>query len=342
MATVTTSRAAKVTLPTDEQILITREFDAPRHLVYRAWTTPELVRRWWSGKRGQVTAAEIDLRVGGRWRYAMAAEGGGEVAFHGEYREVVPGERLVYTEVFDGAPGAHALTSVTFTQAAGRTTLAILVQYDNRQDRDAHLDYMGDGLAEALDLLEREARMGIVIYSMGVSLDGYIAGPDGAIDWTAPDEELMRFHNEQTRQLGAHLCGRGLYEDMLPWETAGEERWDQNGREFARIWKALPKVVFSSTLEKVEGNARLATGDVAEELEAVRARSGKDVSVGGAGFSSTLVELNLIDEYRLFVSPVVLGGGTPYFPVLDRRLDLELVETRTFGGRVVYLRYRRG
>jgi uncharacterized protein YndB with AHSA1/START domain/dihydrofolate reductase len=337
---VTTPRAAKVTLPTDTQILITREFDAPRHLVYRAWTTPELVRRWWSGKRGQVTVAEIDLRVGGRWRYVMAADGGGEVAFHGQYREVVPDERLVYTEVFDGAPGAHALTSVTFTEAAGRTTLAILVQYDNRQDRDAHLDYMGDGLAEALDLLEREAHMGIVIFSMGVSLDGYIAGPDGAIDWAAPDEELMRFHNEQTRQLGAHLCGRGLYEDMLPWETAGDMRSDPNELEFAQIWKALPKVVFSSTLEKVEGNASLAKGGIAEELATLR-QSG-DVGVGGAGFASTLVELNLIDEYRLFVSPVVLGGGTRYFPALDRRVDLELVETRTFGGGVVYLRYRRG
>jgi uncharacterized protein YndB with AHSA1/START domain/dihydrofolate reductase len=343
-AAVTTSRAAEVTLPTDEQILIRREFEAPRRLVYRAWTTPELVRRWWSGKRGQVTVAEIDLRVGGRWRYVMAADGGGEVAFHGEYREIVPDERLVYTEVLDGAPGAHALTSVTFTEAAGRTTLAILVQYDNRQDRDAHLDYMGDGLAEALDLLEREAQMGIVIYSMAVSLDGHIAGPDGAIDWAAPDEELMRFHNEQTRQLGAHLCGRGLYEDMLPWETAGEARSDPNELDFARIWKALPKVVFSSTLEKVEGNARLAKGDVAEELAALRAESGEglSVAVGGAGFASTLVELNLIDEYRLFVSPVVLGGGTRYFPALDHRVDLELVETRTFGGRVAYLRYRRG
>ena len=154
---MTTSRTAKVTLPTDEQILITREFDAPRHLVYRAWTTPELVRRWWSGKRGEVTVAEIDLRAGGRWRYVMAAEGGGEVAFHGEYREIVPNERIVYTEVLDGAPGAHALTTVTFAEAAGRTTLAILVRYDSRQDRDAHLDYMDDGLREALDLLEQAA-----------------------------------------------------------------------------------------------------------------------------------------------------------------------------------------
>jgi dihydrofolate reductase len=185
--------------------------------------------------------------------------------------------------------------------------------------------------------------MGSVIYSMGVSLDGFIAGPDGAIDWAAPDEELMRFHNEQTRQLGAHLCGRGLYQDMLPWETAGESRSDPNQLEFARIWKALPKVVFSSTLETVQGNARLATGGVAEELATLKEQSGKDLSVGvgGAGLASTLVELDLIDEYRLFVSPVVLGGGTRYFPALDSRTTFELAETRTFGARVVYLRYRR-
>jgi uncharacterized protein YndB with AHSA1/START domain len=158
MAAVTTSRTAKVTLPTDEQILITREFDAPRHLVYKAWTTPELVRRWWSGKRGEMTTVEIDLRVGGRWRYVMAAEGGGEVAFNGEYCEIVPNERIVYTEVLDAAPGAHALTTVTFREEAGRTTVAILVQYGSRQDRDAHLDYMGSGLGEALDLLEQTAR----------------------------------------------------------------------------------------------------------------------------------------------------------------------------------------
>ena len=153
---MTTPRAAKVTLPTDEQILITREFDAPRQLVYRAWTTPELVRRWWSGKRGQVTVAEIDLRVGGRWRYVMAA-GGGEVAFHGEYREIIPDTRIVYSEVFEGAPDAEALTTVTFTEAAGRTTLTILVQYDSAQDRDAHSNYMNDGLQVALGLLEQAA-----------------------------------------------------------------------------------------------------------------------------------------------------------------------------------------
>jgi uncharacterized protein YndB with AHSA1/START domain len=146
-----------VTFPTDEQVLITRAFDAPRHLVYRAWTTPELVRRWWAGNRGEMTVAEIDLRVGGRWRYVMVAADGTEVAFHGEYREIVPDARIVYSEVFEGAPDAEALTTVTFAEAAGRTTLTILVQSHSARERDAHRDYMDDGLQEALDLLEQTA-----------------------------------------------------------------------------------------------------------------------------------------------------------------------------------------
>jgi dihydrofolate reductase len=184
--------------------------------------------------------------------------------------------------------------------------------------------------------------MRTLIYSMGVSLDGFIAGPQGEIDWAAPDEELLRFHNEQTRQIGANLCGRGLYEDMLPWETAEETRSDPQELEFARIWNAIPKVVFSTTLEKVAGNARLASADVAGEVARLKEQPGKGVvSVGGAGFASTLIKLDLIDEYRLFVSPVVLGGGTPYFPPLEEKINLELLETRTFGSRVVYVRHRR-
>jgi dihydrofolate reductase len=181
-----------------------------------------------------------------------------------------------------------------------------------------------------------------VIYSMGVSLDGFIAGPNGEIDWSAPDEELHRFHNQQTRELGAHFCGRRLYEEMVYWETA-----DQNPSageaelEFAHIWQNLPKIVFSTTLEKVAGNARLAGGGVAEEVAQLREQPGKDLAVGGAGLASSFTKLGLIDEYRLFVTPVVLGGGTPYFPALDDRINLELVETRTFASRVAYLRYRR-
>ena len=157
--TVAGSRKATVTLPSEREILITREFDAPRHLVCQAWTTPELVKRWWSGHRGEVKSAEIDLRVGGRWRYVMVADGGFEVAFHGEYREIVPGRRIVTTEVYElpGAPeGEGALNIVTFTEADGRTTLTLLVQTASRQDRDAIIDSgMEVGLQEQMELLEQ-------------------------------------------------------------------------------------------------------------------------------------------------------------------------------------------
>jgi dihydrofolate reductase len=179
-----------------------------------------------------------------------------------------------------------------------------------------------------------------LIYSMGVSLDGFIAGPDGEIDWSAPDEELHRFHNLQTRELGAHLCGRRLYEEMVCWETADENRAAAEV-EFARVWQGLPKIVFSKTLEEVEGNARMARGSVAGEVARLKEQPGKDLAIGGAGLASAATKLGLVDEYRLFISPVVLGGGTPYFPPLDEKIDLELVETQTFGSRVVYVRYRR-
>ncbi|MGD0928473.1 MAG: SRPBCC family protein [Streptosporangiaceae bacterium] len=157
--TMTSSRRAVVTLPEDTQILITREFDAPARLVYRAWTTPELVRRWWSGDRGEVTSAEIDLRVGGTWRFVMKANAGFEVAFHGEYREIVPAGRIVSTEVFEGMPDAEALSTITFTEADGRTTMSILVQHSSQEHRDAHINSgMEDGMQEALDRLEEVAR----------------------------------------------------------------------------------------------------------------------------------------------------------------------------------------
>jgi dihydrofolate reductase len=181
-----------------------------------------------------------------------------------------------------------------------------------------------------------------LIYSMGMSLDGFIAGPDGEIDWSAPDAELHRFHNQQARETGAHLYGRRLYEVMRYWETAEENSSaPEHELEFARIWKDTPKIVFSNTLETVEGNARLVKDSAAEEVTRLKEQPGKDLAVGGAGLASTFIKLSLIDEYRLFVSPVVLGGGTPYFPALDERINLELVETRTFGSRVVYLRYQR-
>jgi uncharacterized protein YndB with AHSA1/START domain len=161
MAEVTSDATATVTLPSDEQILITREFDAPRHLVYKAYTTPELVKRWWAGERGEVTLAEIDLRVGGGWRYVMIAGGGFEVAFHGTYREIVPDERIVTTEVFEGAPLTDEeapLNIVTFAEEDGRTTLSILVDTSSRELRDTILNSgMEGGMQESLDRLERVA-----------------------------------------------------------------------------------------------------------------------------------------------------------------------------------------
>jgi dihydrofolate reductase len=177
-----------------------------------------------------------------------------------------------------------------------------------------------------------------LIFSMGSSLDGYVAGPDGEIDWAAPSEELHAYYNEQTRQLGAQLCGRRLYEEMLPWELTDREPALE--AEFAQIWRALPKIVFSRTLTRVEGNARLAEGSVEEEVARLKREPGGDIAVGGAGLAAACTKLGLIDEYQLFISPVVLGGGTPYFPP-DARLALELVETRRFEPDVVYLRYRR-
>jgi uncharacterized protein YndB with AHSA1/START domain len=155
----TSSGTATVTLPADDQILISREFDAPKRLVYQAWTTPELVQRWWSGKRGQVTIVEIDLRVGGRWRYVMVAEGGFEVAFHGEYCQIVPEERIVSTEVFEPMPDeAGLMSTVTFAEQDGRTTLTLLSQCGSRETRDAILSSgMEVGMQEQMDALEQVA-----------------------------------------------------------------------------------------------------------------------------------------------------------------------------------------
>jgi uncharacterized protein YndB with AHSA1/START domain len=158
---VATSGTAKVTLPTDEEILITREFDAPKHLVYKAWTTPDLVSRWWPGRRGEMKSAEIDLRVGGTWRYVMVASGGHEVGFHGEYREIVPNERIVNTEVYEGVPGGDddpAVNVVTFTEVDGRTSLSLLTRVGSREVRDMIIDSgMEGGMQEGMDLLEEIA-----------------------------------------------------------------------------------------------------------------------------------------------------------------------------------------
>ncbi|MGQ0773162.1 MAG: SRPBCC family protein [Pseudonocardiales bacterium] len=155
---MTSSGTAVVTLPTDTQILITREFAAPKHLVYKAWTTPELIKRWWTGDRGEATSVEVDLRVGGTWRYVMVANGGFEVAFHGEYREIVPNERIVSTEVYEGMPEGEAVNTLTLTEKDGRTTLTVLVQHTCQEHRDTHVNSgMEGGLQEALDHLEQVA-----------------------------------------------------------------------------------------------------------------------------------------------------------------------------------------
>jgi dihydrofolate reductase len=184
--------------------------------------------------------------------------------------------------------------------------------------------------------------VGKLIYAMGVSADGFIAGPDGDFSWTEPSEELFRFHTNQVRQLGAHLCGRRLYETMVYWETAGQaSALTPDEREFAELWQGLPKVVFSTTLESVEGNARLASDSLPEEIRRLKEQVDGDLGVGGAALAADCIELDLVDEYHLFVYPVIVGGGNPFFPSTHASLELELVETRSFASRVAYLRYQR-
>jgi dihydrofolate reductase len=184
--------------------------------------------------------------------------------------------------------------------------------------------------------------MRLVTYTMGVSLDGYVADPDGGLDWGTFDEEVSRTVVDEIREVGVHLMGRRLYESMLVWENADEDpSLDADMREWSGIWKPLPKVVFSTTLTSVEGNARLASGSLAEEIERLKAEPGDGtIAIGGATLAAQAAELNLIDEYTMRVSPVLVGGGTPYFPHDKRRTDLELVENRTFASGLVYLRYR--
>jgi dihydrofolate reductase len=181
-----------------------------------------------------------------------------------------------------------------------------------------------------------------VTYSMNVSIDGYIVGPDGGFDWTAPDEEVFRSWIDEIREVGGHLLGRRLYETMLYWESADQDpSLDDSRLEWAALWKPLPKVVFSTTLLAVQGNARLASGGLADEVARSRAEPGEDnIAIGGATLAAEAAALGLIDEYRARVYPVLVGGGIPFFPQHERRVDLELVETRTFSSGVVYLRYR--
>jgi dihydrofolate reductase len=181
----------------------------------------------------------------------------------------------------------------------------------------------------------------VLIYSMGVSVDGFIADREGAFAWSVPSEEQFGFHVAQTRELGGFLCGRRLYETMVPWETDPSWRDNEQTAAFAEVWCALPKIVFSRTLDSVEGNARLAERPLVEEAGAALAATEKDVGIGGAGLAAAAIELGLVDELRLFRNPVVVGGGTPFLPPVTEDVRLDLVETRTFGGRVIYERYRR-
>jgi dihydrofolate reductase len=181
----------------------------------------------------------------------------------------------------------------------------------------------------------------MLIYSMSVSVDGFIADRDGEFGWTVPSEELFRFHTAQVRELGGYLLGRRLYETMLVWETDPSMRDDELQVAFADVWCAIPKVVFSRTLASVQGNARLAEASVAEEAAAALGATDKDVAIGGAGLAATAIELGLVDELRMFRYPVVVGGGTPFLPPVTEDVPLDLIETRTFGSRVIYERYGR-
>ncbi len=180
-----------------------------------------------------------------------------------------------------------------------------------------------------------------VTYSLGMSLDGYVVGPDGEFAWAEPDPVLFRHSIGEVRQNGVHLLGRKLYEAMLYWEDRDPATFDEAEQEFADVWNRLPKVVFSSTLTEVRSNARLATGSVADEIERLRAEGGDGtIGIGGATLAAEAAALGLIDEYWIRVIPVLVGGGIPFFAHEERHVDLGLVETRTFAGGIVYLRYR--
>jgi dihydrofolate reductase len=181
----------------------------------------------------------------------------------------------------------------------------------------------------------------MLVYSMSVSVDGFIAGRDGGFAWSFPSDELFRFHLLQTRELGSFLCGRKLYETMLPWETDPSMRDSDDTAAFADVWSALPKVVFSRTLDSVQGNARLARASLVEEAQAALNAADQDVGIGGAGLAAGAIEAGLVDDVRMFRCPVIVGGGTPFLPAVTSDVRLELIETRTFNSRVIYERYRR-
>ena len=181
----------------------------------------------------------------------------------------------------------------------------------------------------------------MLMYSIGVSVDGFIKDREGRFDWGGPDDEQFRFHLAEVGSLGAYLLGRRLYEDMLVWENEPSLRGTPDRAAFADVWSALPKVVFSRTLDTVQGNARLATGSVAEEVARALAETDRDVSIGGADLAGQAFALGLVDDLRVYRNPVVVGGGTAHLPPVRDRVRFALTETRAFGGGVVYERYRR-
>jgi dihydrofolate reductase len=180
----------------------------------------------------------------------------------------------------------------------------------------------------------------MLIYSMGVSVDGFITDREGSFDWTVPDDEQFGFHLAQIRELGGYVCGRKLYETMLVWDTDPSLRDSELGAAFADVWGAIPKIVFSRTLDTVQGNATLAVSSVADEVAAALDATDKDVAIAGAGLAAQAFELGLVDELRLFRHPIVVGGGTPFLPPVTADVPLDLIETRTFGSRVIFERYR--
>jgi dihydrofolate reductase len=181
-----------------------------------------------------------------------------------------------------------------------------------------------------------------IIYSMQVSLDGFIEASDGDIGWSVPDAELHQHFNEMEAAIGVHLYGRRMYEIMSSyWPTADQQpSVSQVEIEYARLWCSMPKIVFSTTLEKVAWNSRLVRGNIAEEVSRLKSQPGKDMSVSGAGLAASFLQLGLIDEYRLYINPILLGSGKPMFPPMKERISLKLVETRQFGSRVVLMRYQ--
>jgi dihydrofolate reductase len=180
----------------------------------------------------------------------------------------------------------------------------------------------------------------MLIYSTSVSVDGFIADREGAFSWSVPNEDLLRFHVAQTRELGGFLLGRRLYETMLVWETDPSMRDSELDTAFADAWCAIPKIVFSRTLDSVQGNARLAEASLADEAAAALDATDKDVAIGGAGLAAVAIELGLVDELRMFRKPVIVGGGTPFLPPVTEDILIDLIETRTFHA-VIYERYGR-